>query len=561
MDSNIFQWRSLKTRVTLFTLSIFLVSFWLLAFYTNLNLRNDMQRLLGEQQFSTVSLIAAEVNHELETRFRVLKKVAGSISPATLDHPPTLQAFLEESLILQEPFNGGIFVSQREGVTVARLPFRAESIGVSYTDRDYMVSALKEGKATIGRPVIGKVLQTPVFVMAVPISDTQGTVIGVLAGVTDLGQPNFLDQIMQNCYGQSGSYLLIAPQHRLVITASDKKRIMEMLPAAGVNPLIDRFLEGYEGSGVIVNPHGVEVLASDKGIPVAGWIAAAVLPTVEAFAPIRAMQQRMWTATMVLTLLAGGMTWQILRHLLSPMLTAARTLSAWSTTYLPPQPLLVANQDEIGDLIGGFNRLLDILAERETAIRQLALYDPLTQLPNRRLLNDRLRQTMLSSNRHDCYSALMFIDLDNFKPINDLHGHAVGDLLLIEAAHRLQSCVRETDTVARFGGDEFVVILSDLHVDKAQSISQAEGVAQKIMFFISEPYRLTVRRDGQKGDTVEHQCTASIGVAVFINHEGSPDNVLKAADMAMYQAKEAGRNSIRFYHGFYSTPVKSANRV
>lgn len=136
-------------------------------------------------------------------------------------------------------------------------------------------------------------LQAPVFVMAALILDTQGAVIGVLVGVTDLGQPNFLDRITQNRYGQSGGYLLIAPQYRLVVTASDKRRTMETLPAAGVNPSIDLFLEGYEGSAIIINPHGVEVLASDKRIPVVGWIAAATLPTAEAFAPIRAMQQRM----------------------------------------------------------------------------------------------------------------------------------------------------------------------------------------------------------------------------------------------------------------------------
>ncbi len=145
-------------------------------------------------------------------------------------------------------------------------------------------------------------------------------------------------------------YLLIAPQYRQVVTATDKSRIMEVLPAPGINPLIDRFIQGYEGSAIIVNPLGVEVLASDKSVPVAGWIMSAILPTEEAFAPIRDMQQRMLLSTISLTLLAGGLTWWMLRRQLSPMLAAARTLATLSDSNQPSQPLRIASQDEIGQL-------------------------------------------------------------------------------------------------------------------------------------------------------------------------------------------------------------------
>ncbi|MDP2826715.1 MAG: diguanylate cyclase [Sulfuritalea sp.] len=199
---------------------------------------------------------------------------------------------------------------------------------------------------------------------------------------------------------------------------------------------------------------------------------------------------------------------------------------------------------------GGFVTIYIDITERkqmEDQVRQLAFYDDLTKLPNRRLLNDRLSQTMAVSKRSGCYGALMFLDLDNFKPLNDTHGHVVGDLLLIEAADRLKCCVREMDTVARFGGDEFVVMLSDLNADKAESTSHAEIVAEKIRIRLSEPYLLTIRQEGKEDTTVEHHCTVSIGVTLFIDHEASQDDILKWADVAMYQAKEAGRNSIRFY--------------
>jgi len=154
---------------------------------------------------------------------------------------------------------------------------------------------------------------------------------------------------------------------------------------------------------------------------------------------------------------------------------------------------------------------------------------------------------MAASKRNKCYTALMFLDLDNFKPLNDQHGHVVGDLLLVEAAERLRSCVREMDTVARFGGDEFVVVLSALSPDRAESISQAASIANKIRTSLAAPYRLISRQDGAGDAVVEHCCTSSIGVVVFSDYQASPDEVLRWADAAMYEAKDSGRNAIRFY--------------
>ncbi len=183
---------------------------------------------------------------------------------------------------------------------------------------------------------------------------------------------------------------------------------------------------------------------------------------------------------------------------------------------------------------------------------ELAFHDALTGLPNRRLLNDRLGQAMAASQRNMFFGALLFLDLDNFKPLNDVYGHEVGDVLLVEAASRLKECVREVDTVARFGGDEFVVLLSALSADRGESAERARLVAEKIRTAMAEAYRLTVLQG--EGDAsmqvVEHRCTASLGVALFLGNEASATNVIKWADVAMYDAKEAGRDNISFY-----TPV------
>lgn len=204
------------------------------------------------------------------------------------------------------------------------------------------------------------------------------------------------------------------------------------------------------------------------------------------------------------------------------------------------------------------------LRESENQIRHLAFYDALTQLANRRLLTDRLGQALAASKRSGCYGALMFLDIDNFKPLNDLHGHEAGDLLLIEVAHRLTRCVRAVDTVARIGGDEFVVLVGELSKKKELSITQARTIAEKIRAALAETYFLQrnfcplpnleqnnpaqfSEQNLPEGDAeamVEHHCTASIGVALFADNRTSQEEVLKCADSAMYRAKESGRNRI-----------------
>ncbi len=185
--------------------------------------------------------------------------------------------------------------------------------------------------------------------------------------------------------------------------------------------------------------------------------------------------------------------------------------------------------------------------EKEQETYNFAFYDALTQLPNRRLLNDRLDQAMATSKRSGRYGALIFLDLDNFKLLNDTHGHAMGDLLLPEVGRRITGCLREMDTVARFGGDEFVLVLCELDKDKTRSTLQSSVVAEKIHATLAEPYELKLQREDSIEAAIEYHGTASIGVVLFINHEASRENILNQADIAMYQAKAAGRNLIRFY--------------
>jgi diguanylate cyclase (GGDEF)-like protein len=175
--------------------------------------------------------------------------------------------------------------------------------------------------------------------------------------------------------------------------------------------------------------------------------------------------------------------------------------------------------------------------QAEEEAYQLAFFDPLTGLPNRRLLHDRLQQSMAASARSGKYRALLYLDLDHFKNLNDTHGHAMGDRLLIEMAQRLRTCVREGDTVARLGGDEFVLLVQQLDEDLETAVAQAGRIGDKVVAQLSQPCAI---------GAVQYQGSASVGVSMFLGHALDLDEILKRADLAMYQAKAAGRNTVRF---------------
>ncbi|WP_026604100.1 EAL domain-containing protein [Methylomonas sp. 11b] len=199
--------------------------------------------------------------------------------------------------------------------------------------------------------------------------------------------------------------------------------------------------------------------------------------------------------------------------------------------------LLVEMSMDINFALENFSRAL-AQKQAEAEIERLAFYDPLTNLPNRRLLYDRLQQAIVTNARHDKHGAALFIDLDNFKALNDTKGHTIGDLLLIEVAQRLRDCVREGDTVARLGGDEFVMILNGLSPDETLASAHTKKLAGKILSAIDQPYSL---------QGYDHHCSASMGICMFRNQPITAEELLKYTDTALYQAKRGGRNKLLFY--------------
>ena len=300
-------------------------------------------------------------------------------------------------------------------------------------------------------------------------------------------------------------YRLLTEDAQDVLWRTDGQLVLTYISPA------DEKMRGFRADEVV--GHSVFEMFTDEGVEV-----------IKSMLRLRAMED------------AAGGTERFLRFQVEHRCKDGRLI--WGEVLSKP------DRNAQGEIIGyhGITREITERKRLEEQVHQLAFHDPLTHLANRRLMLDHLEQAMSASKRSQRHGALLFLDLDNFKPLNDTHGHGVGDLLLIEVAERLKACVREADTVARFGGDEFVVLLCELSTQPGEAAEQAVAIAEKVRTRLAEPY---VLQSAPSAPAIRHECTASIGVAVFRGRDESQNAVIDRADAAMYRAKEEGRNRIQ----------------
>ena len=369
--------QSLKLQIILFMAAIFIVGILLFSLYLGQMLRKDMQQLLGDQQVATVAQVAHEINTNFEERIRALELVASGIDSSMLGNHAKLQAYLEQRPFLEVLFNGGIYAIGKNGIGLAEVPVIGR-VGTDYMTRDYVASPLNEGKAMVGKAVMGKKIAAPSFAMGVPIKDAKGQVMGVLAGSTDLSKPNFLNNLNVNGYGKTGGFIIVNPKGNQIVTATSRgfyqNLVMKPIPTREANSILyKRIKEGFDGTAVNVNSSGVENLSSSARLPIPGWIVIASLPTTEAFAPIVQVQNRILFATIYMVLIAGLLIWFVLAKLLrrqfEPMLIASQELNQLADTNAEPKLLPVKSHDEMGLLFQSFNRLLSSLSSREKNLR------------------------------------------------------------------------------------------------------------------------------------------------------------------------------------------------
>ncbi|WP_251140650.1 hybrid sensor histidine kinase/response regulator [Rhodoferax sp. U11-2br] len=352
-----------------------MIILWAVTLYSHNLVRQDTERLIGEQQFATAQLAANSINEAIKRQFVVLEAAAAEIATnSLLQKPDKLQEWLQRQSFLLGQFNGAIFVTGTAGIPLGAHPLLPEMLKTNLDDRDYLKAALQEGRRGIGKPTIGRVLKIHIVGFAVPIRDNAGAIIGAVAGVIDLDKPNFVDQIVQRGVGATGGFILISRRDKLCVTATDRSRIMIPVPAPGINLLNDRFLEGYEGYGVTVNARDIEDLAASATIPMADWYIVVVQPTSHAFASLRSIQHHVLLAATLLSILACVLTWsitsQLLTRRLSPILEATRRLIKTGNKAESQKSLPVVCNDEIGEVVNEFNKLIVSSQERESLLHE-----------------------------------------------------------------------------------------------------------------------------------------------------------------------------------------------
>jgi diguanylate cyclase (GGDEF)-like protein len=390
------------------------------------------------------------------------------------------------------------------------------SVVVNVADREYFLRAKGDPAIglIVGEPLISRVDKKWVWTFVRRIDATDRSFNGVV--IAQMSIPvieSMLKQVNLNSSGiiavrdkKFGLIARLQVEGRNAIPTGDKKLSSDFLETLKVNPL-----EGTYTAPGNKSIDGVSRLYSYRINPKYGFLVSNGFDLDLAMADWR---KQAWGASALVLMLA-----------LTVSFIVNLTQKSWTL-----EAHEIGNQEQIDE-----------------QIRQIAFFDPLTQLPNRRLFNDRLIRTIAGSKRNGEYGAVMFLDLDNFKPLNDKHGHEMGDLLLMEAARRITEGVREIDTVARFGGDEFVVLLSDLGSSEKVAIQAAKSVAEKIRGLLEQPYVLCVEQMENLSSCISHHCTASIGVMIFVGDTTSSSEIIQHADAAMYRAKEDGRNVVHFY--------------
>ena len=360
---------SLQFRLTFLVVAGLIGSLSLLALVVDHYQQSRLTALLADQQAAAVAYVAADIDTKVRLRIAGLTRIAERFPAEVLEQPERLDAFLRDQRAIYALFDLGLIVV-RPDLSAAygdfpQLPGRRNAA--------FAISPFQEvaatGAAAIGPPRLGRFSNKPVVVIAVPVKGEDGRLIAVLAGVTNIDTADFLDSIARLHAGR-GDVMVVAPRHNMVVIGSAPGSAMMPLPKLGSDPLQDRFMAGYEGSGMIRNAEGIEELVSARWIASAGWVALARLPAEAALAPVHELRSLVLGGVLVLSLLLGGMAVIVLRRALRPLAEAARTFDAMSQGGMPLRALPLTADDEVGRLVASFNRMQARLSVETDALRQ-----------------------------------------------------------------------------------------------------------------------------------------------------------------------------------------------
>ena len=649
----------LKTKITAVCIGLFVVATWLLAHDLAEEVRDDFQAVTSAQQLALVDHIVASLDEDVKLRIGTLQDIASSITSNMMGDADQLRLVLREYKQVDRLFDNGLWVISKSGIGLVDYPAVEGRSGSDFSEADYFQKAMATGEVTIGRPRIGKLSHKPVVIIAAPIRNGNNQIIGVLSGSISISESSFFNEIVPPEQTLEGWFHLVSPQERIFINSTQQSRILQPIPEKGINRLLDRFVGGYEGSGITINSRGMETLSSARHMATTGWLVISSNPTKIAFAPINKIEFEIYKDAAMSSLLIAGILWFFIYHQLRPLGRSARIIDEMASGERPLTPLPVEGGPEIRQLLGSFNKFQahikdqkkslqdsadqlqlaasvfdgtsecvaitdpdtkiirvnkafcrmtgyemhqligknpkllksgchdtafyaemwgklintgewsgeiwnrrrngelyaerlsissiydddgkvkhrvaiasDITAQKESerVIWHQANHDRLTSLPNRPRFRELLEKGLVKAKENNLFAALLVVDLDRFKEVNDTMGHAIGDSLLIETAERIKSAVLASDIVGHLGVDEFVVALPDL-----SDCTRADVASESIRDAISRPFLAGA-------ETV--YLTASIGITTYPLDGTDIDVLFQNLDQALQEAKVQGRNRV-----------------
>lgn len=519
--------RSLITRMLLVALLVVSLGFAARLVVLRTVLTGDVTELSASHQLAIAGYAARDVEDKVRLRLDLLSGLAPTAAEWIEAHPGGLAEWLSGQRLVLSFFAKGLFVADPEGRVVATTAGASVEPG-----SDWLRQVGGQDRPSVGTPFPAADDRAPSLSFAVPLRAPDGTRLGVLGGVTAIQSAGFLHALVHEKVGQGGSFLLVAPAHHTFVVGPEGTP--RPLPAPGINPLHDRAMAGYRGSGVTTNARGEQELSAIADVPTPGWFLVARMPMAEATQPLGHLRILVVIGGVIVPLLVLTVLAITLPRLFRPLTECATLLHKMASGEIAIRALPVVRDDEVGDVAKGFNFLLGVLRDKEhtlletqARLRHMAHHDPLTGLPNRAMFEDRLDQALLRGERQGEGFAVLYIDLDGFKPVNDSAGHAAGDAMLRHVARRLEACLRKSDTVARIGGDEFAILLGDV-----ADLDAALLVAAQCRATASQPMEF--------GDR-QLAVGLSIGCACYPRDGKSAGELLRHADHAMYQAKQAGK--------------------
>lgn len=485
------------------------------------------------QNTALVRTLTYSFDRQLRDRQKILADVAAKVTPVMATHPAQLQEFLQVQTVLPTEFSNVLFYAP-DGTVLAAWPGPENYVGSKrMVGMEYLVHTVRDRKPYISQLFKSPVSGQPLIVMTAPVLDETGKVLAVLGGSQYILRDNLFSSFTGTNIGGSGSLFLIA-RDRTIIAHSDPSRLMKPI-APGTSPGVDAALTQGSYAGETATSRGVPSLITMETMRSTGWLVGLSLPLSDAYAPIVAMRtQGLFSLAALLLILPLFVRW-IAGSVTRPIVLLRDHIQAMAETAQPHSLVDLARSDEIGELARAFEALMQVRHTVENELTFLAHHDPLTKLPNRLLLRDRFAQAASAADRNETRVALLFLDLDNFKEVNDSLGHGVGDRLLVGVVQRLQLALRQVDTISREGGDEFAVLVGGV-----RSTSDIGQVAQTILDAMTLPFEI-------EHHTLYASC--SIGISVYPNDGGDFNTVLKNADTALYRAKDGGRRGYCFFAG------------